>query len=204
MFSSSIHHYIIWPDKLIHLRRNYNFLLFHANIIQVLHTFGNFLYDLFGITYLSSAQCQFMFVAYFCITENPYQTKSKCNKISWRIILEYMWFSRVGITTIGGPHSPQDTRARQRPLARGGGLCPPRTLVGALLWAQGSLYPGKNRVKTWAQSELRISRNIRNGFRPDLGNAKQKRTEREIQSRRGSHPSHAMEAMDQRRNPPPI
>ena len=31
---------------LIRLRRIYNFLLFHANIIQLLHTFGNFLYDL--------------------------------------------------------------------------------------------------------------------------------------------------------------
>ena len=31
---------------LIRLRRIYNFWLFHANIIQLLHTFGNFLYDL--------------------------------------------------------------------------------------------------------------------------------------------------------------
>jgi hypothetical protein len=30
----------------------------------------------------------------------------------------------------------------------------------------------KNRVKISSQSELRISGNIRNGFRPDLGNAK--------------------------------
>ena len=66
------------------------------------------------------------------------------------------------------------------------------------------LISGKNRVKISAQSELRISGNIRNGFRPDLGNAKQKRTEREIQSRRGSRPSAAMEAMDQRGNSPPI
>ena len=57
-------------------------------------------------------------------------------------------------------------------------------------------YILKNRVKISAQSELRISGNIRKGFRPDLGNAKQKRTEREIQSRRGSRPSAAMEAMD--------
>ena len=33
---------------------------------------------------------------------------------------------------------------------------------------------------------------------------KQKRTEREIQSRRGSRPSAIMEAMDQRGNSPPI
>ena len=29
---------------LIRLRRIYNFLLFHANILQLLYTFGNFLY----------------------------------------------------------------------------------------------------------------------------------------------------------------
>ena len=62
----------------------------------------------------------------------------------------------------------------------------------------------KNCVKISAQSELRISRNIRNGFRPDQGNTNQKRTEREIQSRTGSRPSAAMEAMDQRGNSPPI
>ena len=66
------------------------------------------------------------------------------------------------------------------------------------------LISGKNHVKISAQSELWISRNIRNNLRPDLGSAKQKRTEREIQSRRGSRPSAAMETMDQRGNPPPI
>ena len=75
---------------LIRLRHIYNFLLFHANIIQLLHTFDNFLYDLFGLTNLSSAQCQFMFVACFCIAENPYKTKSKHVATPWRIILEYL------------------------------------------------------------------------------------------------------------------
>ena len=75
---------------LIRLRRIYNFLLFHANIIQLLHTFGNFLYDLFGLTYLSSAQCQFLFVACFCFAENPYKTKSKHHKTLRIIILEYL------------------------------------------------------------------------------------------------------------------
>ena len=66
------------------------------------------------------------------------------------------------------------------------------------------LISGKNRVKISAQSELRISWNIRNGFWPYLGSAKQKRIEREIQSWRGSRPSTAREAMDQRGNSPPI
>ena len=38
----------------------------------------------------------------------------------------------------------------------------------------------------------------------NLGVQKQKETEREIQSRRGSRPSAAMDAMDQRGNPSPI
>jgi hypothetical protein len=62
----------------------------------------------------------------------------------------------------------------------------------------------KNRVKISAQSELRISENLRNSEVPDLGNAKLKITEREIQCWRGSCPSTAMEAMDQRGNSPPI
>ena len=55
---------------------------------------------------------------------------------------------------------------------------------------------GKNRVKLSAQSELRISGNLRNHEGLDPGSTKQKRTEREIQSRSGSRPSTAMEAMD--------
>ena len=56
---------------LICLRRIYNFLLFHANIIQLLYTFGNFLYYFLGLTYWSSAQCQFLSVACFMFRRNP-------------------------------------------------------------------------------------------------------------------------------------
>ena len=41
---------------LIRLCRIYNFLLFHANIIQLSYTFGNFLYYFLGLTYRSGAQ----------------------------------------------------------------------------------------------------------------------------------------------------
>ena len=58
--------------------------------------------------------------------------------------------------------------------------------------------------KVSIQSELRISGNIRNGERAESGTQKQRETERQIQSRRGSCPSHAMETMDQRGNPCPI
>ncbi len=58
--------------------------------------------------------------------------------------------------------------------------------------------------KILVQSEIRISGNLRNGETQNLGAQKQKDTEREIQSRRGSCPSAAMETMDQRGNPSPI
>ena len=56
----------------------------------------------------------------------------------------------------------------------------------------------EKRVKFSAQSELQISENLRNHEGPDLGNAKQKRIERKVQSWRGLRPSAAMEAMYQR------
>ena len=62
--------------------------------------------------------------------------------------------------------------------------------------------------KIWAkdspQSELRISGYKRNGERPDLRTQKQRETERQIQSRRGSRPSYAIGAKEQRGNPYPI
>ena len=58
--------------------------------------------------------------------------------------------------------------------------------------------------KVSIQSELRISGNIRNSERAECGTQKQRETKRQIQYRRGSRPSHAMEAMDQRGNPSPI
>ena len=104
---------------LICLRRIYNFWLFHANILQLSHILATF----YMISWTNLLiQCQFLFLHVFCIAEYPYQTKSKCNRILRRIILEYMWFLGVGITANGGPHIPQDTRVRHRPLARGGGL----------------------------------------------------------------------------------
>ena len=56
------------------------------------------------------------------------------------------------------------------------------------------------RRKIWAkvsiQSELRISIYTRNGERAAGRTQKQRETERKIQSRRGSRPSHAMEDKD--------
>ena len=77
-----------------------------------------------------------VFLHVFCIIDNSYQMKSKCDKNLWRIVLEYMWLLGGGINANGGPPSPQPTRARQAPLARPCVLCPPRRSVGALLLAQ--------------------------------------------------------------------
>ena len=56
-------------------------------------------------------------------------------------------------TEARGGHSPP---GRARGARSPSGLCSPRTLVGPLLRAQGSLYPKKNRVKISEQLELRI------------------------------------------------
>jgi hypothetical protein len=103
-------------------------------------------------------------------------------------------------------HGLHKATGHAAPRPRGDALWAHRKSVGALLRPQGSLYREKNCVKISVQSELRISGNIRNGFRPENRNAKQKRTEREreIQSRRGSCPPGAIAAMDQRGNSPPI
>ena len=76
--------------------------------------------------------------------------------------------------------------------------------VESLLLPQGRYFRDKNPLKISARSELWISGYLRNGERSENRNAKQKRTEREIQSRRGSPPLGAMAAMDQRGNSPPI
>ena len=88
----------------------------------------------------------------FCFAEYPYQSKSKRDKNLRKIILEYFLFLGVGINANGGPQPPRYTWVREATQAHGGVSCPPCKSVGALLRAQGSLYPEKNRVKISAQS----------------------------------------------------
>ena len=95
--------------------------------------------------------------------------------------------------------SPQ-TEAHTAHKTPGRARDPWRAVVGCvLLEPRLELYFGRkeayirktNRVKISAQSELRIYGNIRNGFRPDLGSVKQKRTKRDpISKGRGLPPLH--------------
>ena len=59
-------------------------------------------------------------------------------------------------------------------------------------------------AKVSIQSELRISGIKETVKGKNLGMQKQRETKRQIKSRRGSRPSHAMGAKDQRGNPSPI
>ena len=59
--------------------------------------------------------------------------------------------------------------------ARPGPSWPLRKAVGALPLRQESQYPDKNRVQISAQSELRISGNLRNGERAESGSAETER-----------------------------
>ena len=147
---------------------------------------------------MPSASCCFLHVFY--IAGNQYQTESKRSKTFCGFFLDQKTTNAKRC-----PGWPRD---------RGGAPTPP----GHSWHSRGPpvrwLMPffGRKKANFWKticakvsiQSDLRISRNIRNGFRPDQENAKQKRTEREIQSRRGSRPFAAMEAMYQRGQSPPI
>ena len=76
---------------------------------------------------------------------------------------------------INARRCPRGPRGRGRPWPP----WPPRKAVGALLSPQESQYPDKNHVQNSAQSELRISGNLRNGERAESENAKTER-DREI------------------------
>ena len=101
----------------------------------------------------------------------------------------------------GGEHAPGRAPGPWRGQGCAGHLV---RRLRPFFWRKKDNFLEKNQAKESVQSELRISGYLRNGEGPESGNAKQKRTEREIQSRRGSCPSAAMAAMDQRGNPPPI
>ena len=93
------------------------------------------------------------------------------------------------------------------PRGRGRALDPrghPVRQLTLLFFRKKANFMRKNWVKDSTQSVLRISGYKRNGERAAGGAQKQRETERQIQSRRGSRPSHAMKAKDQRGNPSPI
>ena len=130
-----------------------------------------------------------------CFAENPYETESKRDKNGGRIFLEYL--ENMG-GRINARRCPRWPRGRGR-------ACPPRGPPVRRLMPFFCRKKANFMRKIWAkdstQSELRISGYKRNGERAAEESAE---TERQIQSRRGSRPSHAMEAKDQRGNPSPI
>ena len=143
-------HVLSYDELVIRLRRIYNFLLFHANIIQLSYTFGNFLYYFWGLTYWSSAQWQFLFVAFFVSQKIHIKRSSneiKTDEIFFGIYVNCRKWNQCE-TMLEGP-----TRQEARPWPS----WPPRKAIGALLSPQESQYPDRNRVQISAQSELRIS-----------------------------------------------
>ena len=85
----------------------------------------------------------------------------------------------LGIYVIFGKKNQRETmpEGASRQGARPGPSCPPRKAVGALLSPQEIQYPDKNRVQILAQSELRISGNIRNGERAESKMHEQRETD---------------------------
>ena len=111
-----------------------------------------------------------------------------------------------GIYMIFGKKNPCETvpEGATRQGARPWPSWPPRKAVGALLSPQESQYPHKNRVQILAQSELRISGNIRNGEREESGNAETERDRETDPISEGLSPLPRHGGKDQRGNPSPI
>ena len=130
--------------------------------------------------------------------KNPYQTESKRDKNGRRIILEYLGFSGGRINAKRCPRWPGD---RGRAWHSSG---PPVRRLTLFFCRKKANFMRKIWAKDSTLSELRISGYKRNGERAADENAETER-DREIDpSRRGSRPSHAMGAKDQRGNPSPI
>ena len=134
----------------------------------------------------------------FGFAEYPYQTESKRDKNGRRYFLEYLENSERKIHarrcprwSSGRGHAPYP---REPPVRR----------LTLFFCRKKANFRGEITAKVSGQSELRISIYTRNGERAAGRTQKQRETERQIQSRRGSRSSHAMEAKDQRGNPSPI
>ena len=133
----------------------------------------------------------------FGFAEYPYQTESKRDKNGWSLFLENMENSegKSTRTSVRGGHKAGGAPYPREPTVR---------RLTFFFCRKKANIQKKITAKVSGQSELRISIYTRNGETEPERTQKQRETERQIQSRRGSRPSHAMEAKDQRGNPSPI
>ena len=141
----------------------------------------------------------------FCFAETQCQTESKRDKKGRRFFWNIYDFWEVkskrngvrGGHEVGGRALPP----RRAPDPRG----PPVRRLTIFFCRKKANFTRKIWAKVSPQSELRISLYKRNGEGAESRNAKKQREiERYIQSRRGSRPSQAVGAKDQRGNPSPI
>ena len=116
---------------LTRLRRIYNFLLFHANILQLSYTFGNF-YIIFRTNILIQCPVPIHVCCMFFVSQNMHIKRSP------NMIKTHGDF--FGIYVILGKRinarqctrGPKALGTRPLPWGRLGGLWPPRKAVGAL------------------------------------------------------------------------
>jgi hypothetical protein len=113
---------------LIRLQRIYNLWSIHAIFTWVLYGFGALLYYFYGLTYSSSAQCQFLF-----FVSQKYHNKQSPNAI--KIHGDFLWTKREPRSTGDGPgggwgsHKPGGAPPRARPPSLWAPWAPPLTWI---------------------------------------------------------------------------
>ena len=160
---------------LICLRRIYNFWLFHANIIQLSYTFGNFLYY-FRTNILIQCPvpvpvcCMFYFSQKHHIKRNPNGIKTD-GEYFWNI-----WDFQEEESTRNGARGGRGIRGRALPPGRAWHSSgPPVRQLTLLFCRKKANFMRKIWAKDSPQSGLRISRYKRNGERAESENAETER-----------------------------
>ena len=139
-----------------------------------------------------------------CFVETQYQMESKRDKTDGELFWN-IWDFPEEESTRNGARGGHETGGRALPPGRAWHpRGPPLRQLTLFFCRKKAKFMRKIWAKDSPQSELRISEYKRNDEGEGSGTQKQRETERQIQSRRGSRPSQAMGAKDQRGNPSPI
>ena len=143
--------------------------------LRRIYTFWQLFILFLGLTYWSSAQCQFLSVACFCFAETQYQTESKRDKTNGELFWNICDFWEVK-STRDGARGGQEIGGCPREAGAPWNLLPPPIRRLTLFFCRKkSNFIRKIWAKDSPQSELRISRYKRNGEGEESQNAETER-----------------------------